>query len=245
MKFTSTQIIKTSASADVVLAAIADAFSPLATAVECRNQVVEVKGIQETFGSALRKDMTRFTVKQKPGGHLITADTEFKPTGWFWVCFVLGLFGAYIGCLLPVGLYFYQKHLVKTASEDGLKRVSDELEDGGGVSAMPLSRGTGSNQGVDEVERLAGLLQKGLIDKLEFDAAKKKALGIEPTTAITQSDFFLEDDADPMIYVKRKGVVQKPYLRSLLVKNHAKLLPADEFGQSPNGPWLLRDKFFP
>lgn len=244
MKFSSTQIVKTSASGDAVLSAVTEAFSSLAEGVEHRSHVVEAKMLQATFASALRNDVTRFTIKPKPNGVLVTADTEFKPTTWFWICFVLGCFGAWVGCLVPVGLYFYQKHLVKTAIDNGLKRVSDELEDGSGASSSAQGREVMGNNGIDEIERLAGLLNKGLIDKAEFDAAKRKALGIGSPPSIPQSDPFLEDDADPMVYVRRGGVVQKPYARSLLVKNFAKLVATDEFAYSPNGPWSPRDGFF-
>ena len=142
-------------------------------------------------------------------------------------------------------LYFYQKHLVQREIKDGLKRIVEEVEDAVDESAMRPSRIAGDSQDADAVDRLAGLLEVGLIDELEFDAAKKKGFGIGPTPTLNQTDLFQEDDVDPLVFVRRNGVVQKPYLRSLLVKNHAKLLPADEFGQSPNGPWLLRDKFFP
>ena len=244
MKFTDTHKLKTSANCHAVIKVVAEVFTPLAAQIEQRNQVVQVKGIQQTFGSALRQDVTRFTLKPKTNGHLIVADTEFKPTGWFWICFVLGLFGAYIGCLLPVGLYFYQKHLVQREIKDGLKRIVEEVEDAVDESAMRPSGGAGDSQDADRVDRLAGLLEVGLIDELEFDAAKKKGFGIGPTPTLNQTDLFQEDNVDPLVFVRRNGVVQKPYLRSLLVKNHAKLLPVDEFGQSPSGPWLLRDKFF-
>jgi hypothetical protein len=244
MKFSSTQIVKTNSGGEAVLSAVAEAFSSLAEGVDHRNQVVEVKSLQATFASALRNDVTRFTIKPKPNGVLVTADTEFKPTTWFWICFVLGCFGAWVGCLLPVGLYFYQKHLVKTAIENGLKRVSDELEDGGAAASVPQTRSATGSNGIDEIERLAGLLQKGLIDKSEFDAAKRKALGIASAATPSLSDPFLEDNADPMIYVRRGGVVQKPYARSLLVKNFAKLVATDEFAYSPDGPWSPRDGFF-
>ena len=244
MKFTDTHKLKTSANCHAVIKVVAEVFTPLAAQIEQRNQVVQVKGIQQTFGSALRQDVTRFTLKPKTNGYLIVADTEFKPTWWFWFCFIISI-GTILGPIIDVCLYFYQKHLVQREIKDGLKRIVEEVEDAVDESAMRPSGGAGDSQDADRVDRLAGLLEVGLIDELEFDAAKKKGFGIGPTPTLNQTDLFLEDDADPMIYVKRKGVVQKPYLRSLLVKNHAKLLPADEFGQSPNGPWLLRDKFFP
>ena len=243
MKFSLTQIVKTNDSDDHVLLMVVEVFQTLALKLERNNQVIIAESLQATFGSGLRNDVTRFTFKSMRNGVLVTANTEFKPSHWFWICLVIGLVTVW-GWVFLLPMYFYQMYLVKKTIENGLKRVSDEQEELPVEASMVHPRnGTGSNA-VDEIERLAGLLKKGLIDKSEFDAAKRKALGIESAASIPQSDPFLEDNADPLIYVQRGGVVQKPYARSLLVKNFAKLVATDEFSYSPDGPWSPRDGFF-
>ena len=155
-------------------------------------------------------------MKPKIHGHLIVADTEFKPTWWFWFCFIISI-TTVLGPIIDVCLYFYQKHRVQREIKDGLKRIVEEVEDAVGESAMPASRGAGASQHADAVDRLAGLLEMGLIDELVFDAAKKKASGIGPAPTFNQTDPFQEDDVDPLVYVRRNGVVQKPYLTSGVV----------------------------
>jgi hypothetical protein len=238
MKFTTTQKLKTGASEDAVFSAIREVFKPISESVEQGNHFVEARQIQATFGSINRKDVTRLTLKRKQDGWTVTADTDFKPSVWFWILLILTILTVW-GVLISVGIYWWQKTIVKGAVENALKQLSDDLEDS---PASPPSTYGGTTSTMGEVEQLASLLQKGLISQGEFEAAKKKALGL--TNAAALNDPFLGDD-DPLIFVRRNGSLQKaPYKRSVLVKNFSKLMPSDEFAYDQAGPWAIRDSFF-
>ena len=238
MKFTTTQKLRTRASEEAVLSAITEAFRPISESVNQGNHFVEATQIQATFGSINRKDTTRLTLKQKQDGWTITADTDFKPSTWFWILLVLTILTVW-GVLIPVGIYWWQKTIVKGAIENALKQIADDLEDD--PAAMQTAR-IGGGGATSEIEQLASLLQKGLISQAEFDAAKRKALGISVQPSL--QDPFLEDD-DPQVYVRRNGSIQNTaYKRSVLVKNFGKLLPTDEFAYDRSGPWTGRDAFF-
>lgn len=238
MKFTTTQKLKTGASETAVLSAIMEIFKPISESVEQGNHFVEARQIQATFGSINRKDVTRLTLKRKQDGWTVTADTDFKPSLWFWILLILTILTVW-GVLISIGIYWWQKTIVKGAVENALKQLADDVEDSAG--SQPANYG-GPAGAMSEIEQLASLLQKGLISQSEFDAAKKKALGLSSAPAI--QDPFLEDD-DPLIYVKRNGSLQKAaYKKSALVKNFSKLMPSDEFAFDQTGPWTLRDSFF-
>jgi hypothetical protein len=239
MKFTTTQKLKTGANEEAVLSAIAEAFRPISESVNQGNHFVEATQIQATFGSINRKDTTRLTLKQKQDGWTVTADTDFKPSTWFWILLILTILTVW-GVLISVGIYWWQKTIVKGAIENALKQIADDLED---TPAATQTARIGAGRATSEIEQLASLLQKGLISQAEFDAAKKKALGI--STQPSLQDPFLEDDVDPQVHVRRNGSIQNTaYKRSVLVKNFGKLLPTDEFAYDRGGPWTGRDAFF-
>jgi hypothetical protein len=238
MKFTTTQKLKTAASETAVLSAIGEIFEPISESVEQGSHFVEARQIQATFGSINRKDVTRLTLKRKQDGWTVTADTDFKPSLWFWILLILTILTVW-GVLISIGIYWWQKTIVKGAVENALKQLADDVEDSAG--SQPANYG-GPAGAMSEIEQLAALLQKGLISQSEFDAAKKKALGLSSSPVI--QDPFLEDD-DPLIYVKRNGSLQKAaYKKSALVKNFSKLMPSDEFALDQTGPWTPRDSFF-
>ena len=89
--------------------------------------IIAVDGINNSFGSILRNDKTIVRVKpsHKGDGYLLEAETEFKPSVWFWIFFAIDIIlietviGFVVGMGITLGLYFYNKNLV----QDGLKQA--------------------------------------------------------------------------------------------------------------------------
>ncbi len=240
MKFATTQLIKTAAGAEQLLDALSEAFSPISESVERGRSSVVAKQIENTFGSINRDDQTTLTLRQKSNGWLITAETEYKPSKWFWIILVITLF-TWIGWLIPLGMYLYHKTLVKGGVENALRKVNDELEE----DEVEQTTFSPKNTAVNEVQQLASLLQQGLITQKDFEAAKRKALGLSAEVSPDVDNFLDTDSQDSPVFVKRNGKVSpKPFPKDALLSRMEKLLPTDEFSNSKQGPWLLKDKFF-
>lgn len=92
--------------------------------------------INASFGSILRNDSTIITMKarKKQDGYNIVADTEYKPSGFFWIFFVIDILlietiiGFVLGMGITLGLYFYNKKLVAEGIETALRNVKNQIE---------------------------------------------------------------------------------------------------------------------
>ena len=95
-----------------------------------------VYGLSNTFGSILRDDTTKITIKpnQSQNGFLIQAETEYKPSAWFWIFFVIDILlietiiGFVFGMGLTLGLYFYHKNLVGQAIHQALNNIQQNYQ---------------------------------------------------------------------------------------------------------------------
>ena len=137
---------------------------------------LQVESINATFGSINRNDTTIVEVKEKDGDLLIVANVNYKPSIWYWVFVVCGLFTT-IGWLIPVIFYFYQKNTVKTAIEEVFNRTETEFRNSNNTATKgnaPVSL----DDAAEKIEKLAALVEKGLLTKEEFDAQKAKLLGL-------------------------------------------------------------------
>lgn len=242
MRFATTQLIKTSASSERLLDTLDETFSPISESVERGRKSVVAKNIEATFGSINRDDQTTLTLRQKSNGWLVTAETEYKPSKWFWVILVLSLLGWIIGIFIPIGIYLWHKNMVKNGVENALRKVNDELEEDEVGQSIPSSVNTSAN---NDLLQLASLLQQGLITHKDFEAAKRKALGLSPDASNDVDNFLDTDPQDSPVFVKRNGKVSpKPFTKAALLSRLEKLLPTDEFSNSQQGPWVTKDKFF-
>ena len=92
--------------------------------------------IHASFGSILRTDSTRVYLEKnkKLDGYNIIAETEYKPSVWFWVFFIIDILlietviGFAVGIGITLGLYFYNKNLVIDAINNVLKNIKNEIE---------------------------------------------------------------------------------------------------------------------
>ena len=98
--------------------------------------IIHCDSINASFGSILRTDKTHISVKKRDthGGYVVTACTEYKPSCWFWLFFVIDILlietiiGFIAGMAVTLGLYFYNKNLVVDAVKNALQNVKNKIE---------------------------------------------------------------------------------------------------------------------
>jgi hypothetical protein len=97
---------------------------------------IRCDSINASFGSILRKDSTivSIQVRKQADGYNIIANTEYKPSGFFWVFFIIDILlietiiGFVFGMGVTLGLYFYNKKLVVSEIENALKNIKNQTE---------------------------------------------------------------------------------------------------------------------
>lgn len=173
MNYDLSRRFKTQASENDIIQFMEDSFRRTSDSVYNNGRILSVGGINTTFGSINRTDKTVVELKSKDNDALLVAHVEYKPSGWFWIFLICGLFTT-VCWLIPIGFYFYQKNVVKTAIEEIFNRIEDEFRDGKGqsTSAKAISSGDLS----DQLEKLAELKAKGILSDEEFASQKAKIL---------------------------------------------------------------------
>lgn len=177
MNFDITRRFKANASQNDIAQFLESSFRRTAQTVWNNDRgTLNVESINATFGSINRKDTTTVEIKEKDGDTLLVANVNYNPSGWFWCFFVAGLFTT-ICWLIPVIFYFYQKNTVKTAIEEIFNRTEAEFRNSNNTATK--SKATISlDDAAEKIEKLASLVEKGLLTKEEFAAQKAKLLGL-------------------------------------------------------------------
>lgn len=183
MKFQVTDRIQTNASATQLLDALENQFKRKSESQSRIGDAIRVNSIEASFGSINRSDKTDITVRPADGGYLMVADVKYRPSVWFWVILIVTLF-TYVLWLVPIVFYLIQKKTVKEGIEDCFRNTINEFgaaPNAGAIAGSPSS----TQSSIADLERLAGMLQQGLITQAEFDAHKAKLFGIVtvPTAA--------------------------------------------------------------
>ncbi len=106
----------------------------------------EASYICATFSSIVRKDKSLFKIEENynSNGYLVTCETDYKPSIFFWIFFAIELLLIVIGLFtdnmqssttdfttgigLIVGLYFYNKYLVENTIRNILDNVANKFE---------------------------------------------------------------------------------------------------------------------
>lgn len=177
MNFDVSRRFRTNASQNDISQFLEDSFRRTAENVLRNNRGgLEAHSINATFGSINRKDTTIVDIREKDGEVLLVANVSYTASGWFWAFLILGLFTT-IGWAVPVIFYFYQKTTVKTAIEEIFNRTESEFRDSNNTSAKNRSS-VSIDDAAEKIEKLASLVEKGLMTKEEFDAQKAKLLGL-------------------------------------------------------------------
>ena len=100
-----------------------------------KDGALAVSGVNNSFGSILRNDVTtiRFRPSRNTDGYVVEAETEYKPSGWFWIFFVIDIvlietiIGFVIGMGVTLGLYFYNKNLVQNGIKQALQNAAETM----------------------------------------------------------------------------------------------------------------------
>lgn len=125
------------------------------------------KDIEATFGSINRTDRTEVTCRRTEDGVLVVADVTYRPSIGFWIILIVMLF-TYIGWLIPVAFYLYQKGTVQKAIENALTRVRNEAMSGAAGASVLQHQASA----LDELEKLANLRDRGVLSDDEFETRK-------------------------------------------------------------------------
>ena len=172
MHFEVSERLITNESPEAVMEFAQRQFSKISNKTRLEGAKLTARMVEASFGSINRSDVTRLTLQRTGGGYLLISETEYRPSGWFWLFLIILLF-TYIGWLIPIAFYLYQRGTVKAAIESALNRVVNEF------SVSPLAVGVQSGAAsskADELKKLAELRDAGVLSEDEFTSQKLKLL---------------------------------------------------------------------
>lgn len=116
--------------------AISEEFSRISNSCIQIKKNFRCESINASFGSILRNDVTIVSLvpRKKEDGYNIIAETEYKPSGFFWIFFVIDIIlietiiGFVVGMGITLGLYFYNKKIVVEETEKALQNIKNQME---------------------------------------------------------------------------------------------------------------------
>jgi hypothetical protein len=147
-------------------------FSKVSSKTRLENGQLKVRMVEASFGSINRSDVTCVQLQRINGGYLVVSETNYRPSGWFWLFLILLLF-SYIGWLIPIAFYLYQRGTVKSAIQSAVDRIVNEFSVGPTAQGIQMS---GPTSKADELKKLAELRDSGVLDEDEFTSQKLKLL---------------------------------------------------------------------
>ena len=171
MHFEVSQRLITNESTDNVLEFAQRQFSKISNKTRLKDERLTVRMIEASFGSINRSDVTRVQLQRVGGGYLIVSETDYRPSGWFWLFLILLLF-SYVGWLIPIAFYLYQRGTVKSAIQSSVDRIVNEFTG----SPMIGVQATAPASKADELKKLAELRDGGILSEDEFTSQKLKLL---------------------------------------------------------------------
>jgi hypothetical protein len=244
MQFETSQKLTSHAPISAIADVLEEQFRKVAGTVERVGDELVVKDIQATFGSVNRSDTTHCTIRTTNGRYLLVAATTYSPTLWFWIFFVCGVLFSFIGTIIPLGFYFWNKKIVQDAITDVLRRVENELDSGGRPATAALSSPApvvGGDDAASQIARFGQMLREGLITKEEFDQTKRRLLQLDspPEEPPAYEAVAVSLPDDQRVFVRRNERVSGPFTVAQVRKavESGKLSAADEIGTSRTGPW--------
>lgn len=122
MEFEISERIQTSASKEVILAGLEEQFKKVSKSVQRSGESLMVKSITTFFESI---DTTTVEIRVADDGYLILANVDFRPSGVFWIEFILLIFTG-VFWLVPMVFYMYQKNTVQTCIKEAFTRIKNE-----------------------------------------------------------------------------------------------------------------------
>lgn len=146
-------------------------FSKISNKARLENGKLTARMVEASFGSINRSDVTHVQLQRTSGGYLIVSETDYRPSGWFWLFLIVLLF-TYVGWLIPIAFYLYQRGTVKSAIESSIDRIVNEFS----VGPMAVTHSAAPASKADELKKLAELRDGGVLSEEEFTAQKLKLL---------------------------------------------------------------------
>lgn len=183
MTFEMSERFVSTSSEQEVLAFLRDAFQKVSEGIIDNGNTFTAKQLNATFGSINRADETTISVSRRETDLLVVASVKYIPSVAFWIIFIISLFST-VGWLIPLVFYFYQKKTVREAVEEVFARTRNEFSGSRKEGQAPQTiQHTPAQQQVgqevtDQLERLAALMEKGILSQEEFEAQKKKLLSL-------------------------------------------------------------------
>lgn len=169
MRFEVSERVSTSVDESKLIKFAENQLKKIANRVWNKKGILSAKSIEATFGSINRHDITTVSFQPNQGGYLVVAETRYRPSLMFWVFFVAGVF-TYVGWIIPIIFYLYQRSTVKSAMEAFTKRIKNEFDN------HQVSVKLTDDQRISELQALADLHAKGILDDAEFQHEKSKLL---------------------------------------------------------------------
>lgn len=172
MHFEVSERLVTNESPEAVMEFAQRQFSKISNKTRLEGVKLTAKMVEASFGSINRSDVTRLTLQRTGGGYLMVSETDYRPSGWFWVFLIILLF-TYVGWLIPIGFYLYQRGTVKAAIESAINRIVNEF------AVSPMAAGVQAaapSSKADELKKLAELRDSGILSEDEFTSQKLKLL---------------------------------------------------------------------
>lgn len=146
-------------------------FAKISRKTRLESGQLTARMVEASFGSINRRDVTRITLQRVGSGYLLVSETDYSPSVWFWVLLIILLF-SYVGWLIPIGFYLYQRGTVRSAIQSAISRVVNEFSAG----SMSIVHQVAQVSNVDELKKLAELKDSGVLSAEEFEAQKSKLL---------------------------------------------------------------------
>ena len=171
MHFEVSERLVTNESPEAVMEFAQRQFGKISNKTRLEGGRLTVRMIEASFGSINRSDVTHVQLQRTGGGYLLVSETDYRPSGWFWLFLILLLF-SYVGWLIPIAFYLYQRGTVKSAIQSSVDRIVNEFSVGPMAvahTAAPLSK-------ADELKKLAELRDGGVLSEEEFTTQKLKLL---------------------------------------------------------------------
>jgi hypothetical protein len=176
MRFEISDRLSSQSSTSDIYAALNKQFRKISAKVVEGQGEFKATAIEASFGSINRKDETVVSIKTVEGGYLLVADVWYRPSLAFWIILAITLF-SWVGWLIPIGFYLYQKKTVSKAIRACFERIKNEFEHT--TSSPPAARGESFERAL---ERLGQLKEKGLLSDEEFKQRKTLLLHQERAT---------------------------------------------------------------
>lgn len=171
MHFEVSERLITNESPEAVMEFAQRQFSKISSKTRLEGARLTARMIEASFGSINRSDVTRVTLQRVGGGYLLVSETDYRPSGWFWLFLIILLF-SYIGWLIPIAFYLYQRGTVKSAIQSAVSRIVNEFS----VGPMAIGLQATSSSNADELKKLAELRDSGVLSEEEFASQKLKLL---------------------------------------------------------------------